>query len=49
MWSDLNVAALIRGKIDLLHHVFLTLVFGIFVLPVRSACAIVAIVRGLSE
>jgi hypothetical protein len=36
VWSDLNAAAIIRGAVHLLHHVFLTILFGIFrLLPIR--------------
>ncbi|OSI24051.1 hypothetical protein BST65_19210 [Bradyrhizobium canariense] len=34
VWSDLNAAAVIRGAVHLLHHVFLTILFGIFSLAV---------------
>jgi hypothetical protein len=41
VWSDLNAAAIIRGAVHLLHHVFLTILFGIFFVGCRSARAIV--------
>jgi hypothetical protein len=46
VWSDLNAAAVIRGEVHLLHHVFLTVMFGIFGLLGRSARAIVSHVIG---
>jgi hypothetical protein len=49
VWGDLNDAAVIRGEVYLLHHVFLTVVFGIFSLARRSACAVVAIVQGNAQ
>ncbi|MCK1398504.1 hypothetical protein IVB45_33140 [Bradyrhizobium sp. 4] len=41
VWSDLNAAAIIRGAVHLLHHVFLTILFGIFFVGCGSARAIV--------
>jgi hypothetical protein len=39
VWSDLNAAAVILGELHLLHHVFLTILFGIFAWLPRSARA----------
>jgi hypothetical protein len=46
VWSDLNAAAVILGEARLLHHVFLTIMFGMFSLLGRSARAIISHVIG---
>jgi hypothetical protein len=45
VWSDWDQAAIILGELDLPHHVFLTIMFGIISRDRQSGTCIVAIVR----